>query len=243
MSALVHVVTCSDRTPTESYYHPDKFFESLRRLGVEAVNLGPRRKWAGLMTKLFLLRDWLREGGAKAPFLIVCDAWDVCFMESPDSIVERYKQLWPDEPIIFNAERSCWPRGDLTEKFPISDTPFNFPNTGWYIGKPNNILTMIESANIDEIGMDRVNEDGSKTEPNDQGVLQEVFTKQPVPMKVDHRAELCLCAHGTKPEELNFSESRQRIKCCITGTFPGAIHLNGSAKGDLGPAVFAQLGL
>lgn len=252
---MTPVVTVCNKRPTADYYFYDRaFLASLGRLGVDPVILGFGEHWGGLVTKPKRLRHYLRHD-CDSEFVIASDSWDVCFTEHPDSIVERYKALWPDTPVVFNAERSLFPRGDLALFFPETGTPWQFLNSGFMIGKRDDLLTMIESVDWDSIledtqfteptevtyaGVTRRYEVDSWFHPNDQSDYQEIFTKQPVPIKLDTRAELCITLHGAKPEDFEWTNP---IRNKLTDTYPGVWHGNGDAKNGIFPQILDHLGL
>jgi hypothetical protein len=149
--------------------------------------------------------------------------------------------------IIFNAERNCFPRGDLAPQFDEraeagkQTAPWKYLNSGFMVGRPGDILTLLESMNLDEIPDDHQLPDRSWFNPNDQEHFTLAFLKQPVPMSLDYNADICMTGHGTTVEQLDFSEPR--IKQAITGTYPMAFHFNGDAKNVLQPAVLKHMGL
>lgn len=237
------VVCVASYTPKESYYIFEQFKASVRRFGVEPTILGWHQEWHGLMTKPRRFREFLRKGQQTGDVLIVCDAYDVVFATHPDEIGEFWAKMFPakSRPILFNAERNCFPRGDLADQFADAGTPWRYLNSGFMVGEPQDILTLLESMNLDEIPDDHQLPDKSWFNPNDQEYFTLAFLKQPVPMTLDYNAHICMTGHGTTVEQLDCSEPR--IKQNITGTYPMAFHFNGDAKNTLQPAVLAHMKL
>lgn len=252
---MTPVVTICNKLPTADYYFYERgFLGSLGRLGVEPVVLGFNEHWGGLVTKPKRLRHYLRHD-CEAEIVIASDSWDVCFTEHPDAIADRYISLWPDTPVIFNAERSLFPRGDLAEFFPETGTPWRYLNSGFMIGKRDDLLTMIESVEWDAIledtqfkeetevtyaGVTRRYEVDSWFHPNDQSDYQDIWTKQPVPMKLDTKAELCISLHGSEPDDFEWTTP---LRNKLTDTAPGVWHGNGNAKNGIFPRILEHLGL
>lgn len=237
------VVTVSSRIPDKvktPYYHFDKFLESLLRFEVTPTVLGMDELWSGLMTKPNLLRAWLRAGNNTSDRLIVSDAWDIIFDAHPDGIGEWCAQLFGDA-IVFNAEKACWPRSDLSEHFPETGTPWRYLNSGFMCGPASRILALLESMNLEEIGVDCRRPDGTKSEPNDQGEYQKAFVAQPVPMVVDGKCQLAQTFSGCTLDEFDLSSAWIRNK--MTGTHPGVFHFNGGSKNLILPAVLEKMGL
>lgn len=245
------VITVSSYEAKQPYYRPNAFRASLGRFGVVPVNLGVGEPWSGLMTKPRLYRKFLREGRQQGDVLIVTDAWDVVFQKHPDEIVEHWSQLGRKDHVVFNAERNCFPCSELTKTSfdVIADdewkvkTPWRYLNSGFMVGKPENILKLLEAMNLDSIPDDHQLPDGSWFNPNDQDMFQRLFVQIPQasPMSLDYYGELAMAAHGTELNELDFSGPLIVNK--ITGATPGAYHLNGAAKNSLAPKILEHLGL
>lgn len=235
----VEVVTVSSRTPTEPYYRFDVFLKSLERFGVTPTVLGMGEPWHGLMTKPNHFRSWLRAGHNKTERIIICDAWDIVFAEHPDSVGERCDDLFLDT-LMFNGEKSCWPRTELADKFPNNGSPWRYLNSGFMCGAAERILKLLESMELERIGVDRT-ENRQKIEPNDQGEFQYAYTCQPVPMQVDTTCQLAQTLSACTLDE--FDLSGLHIRNRLNDTFPGVFHFNGDSKNLLMPAILTKLGL
>lgn len=238
------VVCVSSRIPDpvrEPYYRYDVFLRSLEKLGVAPVVLGMNEPWHGLMTKPNHFRTWLRAGLNPTSRIIICDSWDIVFAEHPDSIGQRCEDLFGDT-IVFNGEKGCWPRAELADKFPDQGTPWRYLNSGFMCGPAENILYLLESMELERIGVDR--KDGNrKIEPNDQGEFQYAFTCQPVPMVVDGKCQLAQTLSACTMDEFDLIHEDRMIFNKITGTYPGVFHFNGDSKNLLMPAFMTKLGL
>ena len=238
---MTPVITVSSHVPTQPYYHYGKFLASLKKFGVEPIVLGADKKWEGLMTKAFLYRAWLRALAmtGSSERVILCDAWDIVFAEHPDTIDTACNKVYGDA-VVFNGEKACWPRGDLSDTFPDQGYPWRYLNCGFICGPASSILTMLEAMNLESIGVDRV-ENGKKIEPNDQGEFQALFSKQPVKMVVDAKCVAAQTLSACTVDEFDFTT--EFITNKVTGTMPGVFHANGSSKELLLPAILAKLGL
>lgn len=249
----VQVVTVTSRIPDrtrEPYYRYQLWHDSLTYHGCEPVVLGMGEHWGGLMTKPRRLRDWLRSGACTADTLIVTDSYDVVFTASPDKVVDRYEQVWPHFPIVFNAEKGLFPRGELASRFDAATFDFlrddngmawRYLNSGFYIGQPAHILTLLEAMWLDDIHDDYRKPDGSWVHPNDQGWYQTLFCAQPVPMVLDYRADVVQCCSACSLQEYDLTG--ERIRNVVTGTKPLVWHFNGGSKNDLLPAFLPKWGM
>ena len=234
------VATVSNRIPTEPYYKYGAFMESLRRFAEVPAVLGMNEPWNGLMTKAFHYRNWLRAGNNKSDRLILCDAWDIVFSRHPHGIGDRCAELFGDA-VVFNGEKGCWPRADLADTFPDMGTPWRYLNCGFICGPSGRILELLESMNLESIGVDRVLPGGKKIEPNDQGEFQAVFAKQVVPMIVDGKCELAQTLSACTIEEFDLTGTL--ITNNLTRTSPGVFHFNGGSKNDLMPLMLKKWNL
>lgn len=237
------VVSCWSRVPTrerEPYYRLDAFLESLRRYAEVPVNTGASGFWQGLMTKPLLLREWLRKKENTFEQLIVCDSFDIIFTRHPHDIGDRCREKWGDA-VVFNGERGCWPRADLADCFPQTSSPWRFLNSGFMCGPADKILEMVEAMGIDEIGLDRKAEDGSRIEPNDQGEYQRLYTEQPVEMVVDSECFVSQTFSACELDEFDISGGVVTNK--QTGTTPGCLHFNGNSKDLILPKVLEMVNI
>jgi hypothetical protein len=120
-------------------------------------------------------------------------------------------------------------------------SPWKYLNGGFAVASPASMLALYEAMNLDEIPDDHQRPDGSWFNPNDQEHYTLAFLKQPVPMTLDYKCELCQSYSGSTLDEFDFSSKNIRNK--ITGAEPLVHHFNGSAKNDIGPTVMMHLGL
>lgn len=249
MSA-VEVVSVMSRVPDrnrESYYRPDVFLASLERLGTTPTILGLNEPWGGLMTKPRRMRQWLRSGACKSETLIWCDSFDIVFTRPPQEVAEVYAREWPGRPIVMNAEKGIFPRGELAYAFEDIPGPWKYLNSGFIIGDPGQILAMLEAMWLDDIHDDYRSPDdlhggaGTMVNTNDQGWIQAMYAMQPVTMRLDHACVLCQTLSACSLDE--FDLTGDRIRNVVKDTYPLVIHANGSGKNDLLPIFLAKWGL
>jgi len=247
----VQVVTVYNREPDrakEPYYRLDVFKASAARHGITPIVLGLGEPWGGLMTKPRRLRQWLRAGGCTADTLIVCDAFDIVFTTPAEEIEEKYHKHWGHGlPIVFNAEKGIFPRAELAPAFDGVQETWRYLNSGFMIGPPARILTLLEVMWLDDIHDDVKAADelhggaGRWINPNDQGWYQLLYCAQVVPIELDYEAYLCQCLSACTIEE--FDLSRAHIMNVATQTTPHVFHFNGGSKNDLMPIFLKKWGL
>jgi hypothetical protein len=230
--ANAQVVTVQSRTPDRSkepYYRPDCLHASLRRFAEKATVLGADSSWEGLNTKSFLYRDWLRAGNNTSDRLILVDAFDVIFLQHPHGLGDRCIEWFGEDAVVYNGEHGMWPRGDLSDHFPDTGR-WRYLNSGVIFGSADNLLKLFEAMDLESIGVDRIEPDGTRIQPNDQGIHQEFYVQQPVKMVVDGSCKLAMTFSATTDEEF---ELRDRVLYNkVHGTTPGIGHFNGSGMND-----------
>jgi len=246
----VQVVSVCNRIPDrarESYYRYDAFLKSMARFGEAPTILGMGEPWGGLMTKPRRLRQWLRSGGCTAETLIVCDAFDIVFTVPALGVAVMYRDHWGHLPVVFNAEKALFPRGELVHKFADGPEPWRYLNSGFMIGPPAKILAMLEAMWLDDIADDYRAADalhggaGRMIEPNDQGHYQYAYCAQVVPMALDYDCRLCQTLSACSVSDFNLEG--ERIKNIVTGTEPLVWHANGGSKDILLPAFLRKWGI
>lgn len=221
-------VCVSSRTPAEPYYRLDCYLSSLHRYAEVPTNIGEGRRWDGLMTKPFLLREWLRAKQNTSDYLIFTDAWDVLFVQHPHGLGDRAREWFGEDTLVWNGERNLWPRGDLKDEYDalLTDAgPWKYLNSGVLFGKAALILELLESMDIESIGVDRREPDGRVIEPNDQGEYQAAFLKQAVPQVIDTNCRLAMTFSATEFEDYEIAD--RECRNLLTGTTPGILHFNG----------------
>lgn len=223
------VVCVSSHVPTQSYYRLDCYLASLHRFAETPTNIGEGQPFSGLMSKPFLLRDWLRKGNNTSDRIIFTDAWDILFLAHPHGVGDRCIEWFGPDVIVFNGERNIWPRGDLKEAFPDTG-PWAYLNSGFMCGSAANILKLLEAMDLESIGVDRANPDGGRIEPNDQAYFQQAYADKLAPMVVDGSCKLAMTFSATGDDDFELKDRVLHNK--LTGTTPGVAHFNGSGMND-----------
>lgn len=222
---MTPVLTISTHVPVEPYYHYHEFVRSCQKQGVNPVFL-PTDTWRGLCSKPKILQAYLEKEGANFKTMIFCDSWDVVLVDSVDRIMHEFDEF--GKPIVFNAERNCFPRSDLANMFPTSLTPYRFLNSGFIVGYTDAIMQMLDDMKAKEIPDDYQRADGSWQNTNDQELFSLWYLAHQQKAALDYNARICQTLHAAEPEE--FSLDGGKVKSNITGNFPCAFHGNGGGK-------------
>jgi len=218
------IVTVSNRRPAQSYYCYDQFYKSLQ--GITPLVLG-QHGYQGLGDKPKFLYRAIKDGLIKEPHIIFCDSWDLVFASHPDEVYDRFFSF--NTHIVISSEKNCFPadlKGEY-DKLP-STSSYKYLNSGMIVGETDAIFHALEVMDAENLPNDYVNPNGSMTHINDQALWMELFLKQPVPMVLDYKQELCNTLHSVHLEDLDFSETRIENK--ETGSYPCSLHFNGNSK-------------
>lgn len=234
------VVSVTNRIPdsSEPYYDYPSFMKSLQRFEVEPIILGMSAPWSGLLTKPRTLQRWLKSGQCNAECLLVVDTFDLIFLAHPSQIVDYWKCM--GKTFIMGTERDLFPK-DLSESdFPKCASSYRFPNSGFIIASPEQMLHVLEAMDLPNLKDDYQNADMSWHHGNDQLEYQRVFLNQPVEMRLDTECRFVwnLCNVGRDEIELL---PDGRIKNKETDSLPMVAHFNGGSKGTEPDGVKAKI--
>lgn len=164
-------------------------------------------------------------------YIMVCDADDAFFMADEAEIL--YKYLNTNAKILVSADRqqeegdSHYPQCIFRDKYPPSNTPWRYCNSGGYIGKKDDILDLLQAMTVVQhptyIPVWR-----SKDWSNDQFRMSVVYLNG-YSLRVDTHCNVFQTMGCIEPDEAKWRGSYFMNK--VTGTFPCVIHFNGNAKG------------
>lgn len=221
------VITISSRTPDpvkEPYYTLPEFKASCKRRNINPHWLTGH--YGGLISKPKLLLAYLEREGAQFSEVIVTDSWDVIIAATPADIVGAFRTF--NKPIVFNCERSCFPRPDLAERFPVAPTPYRFLNSGFIVGQTGAVVEMLRGMKLESIKEDYQDANGHWKHSNDQEDYQLYYLDHQDKIALDNNPLICQSLHESGPDEF-FVENR-RITSRLTGNKPLVFHGNGSGK-------------
>lgn len=224
----VEVIAVMNRIPTAAHHFYAQFVASLERFGEKPIILGLNEPWGGLMTKPRKLQKYLQTE-CKADVIMAVDAWDLVFAKCPCVIAHEW--LAAGGKWTIGGERNLFPFGD-EEAYPKCTSTYRFPNSGFIISTPQDMLAVLDSMDLPSIPDDHVGPNGAAIHPNDQEEYQKAFLKQPILMEIDSDAKYVWNLYGV--DESNFDFSQEIPVNRETGYSPGVFHANGPAK-DAGP--------
>ena len=176
---------------------------------------GEMEKGEGGGQKINLLKEELDKYSAEElenTLILFTDCYDVIVCGSPSEVVNKFKKF--RKPIIFSAEKYCWPDKSLESTYEKINkgiaSNYKFLNSGGFIGWAKNIHSILSQV-----------EDSS----DDQLFYTQKFLKSN-DMLLDNYCEIFQTLNGVgKDLEINFKSSRIRNR--IFDTEPIFLHGNG----------------
>jgi GR25 family glycosyltransferase involved in LPS biosynthesis len=122
--------------------------------GIYPKNLGTNVEWKGTDMsgpgggmKINLLKEYIKTL-PDHDVVLFTDAFDVFYADNLQSIVRRY--LGFNTRALFSAESECYPDKSLAEKYPQSETPYRFLNSGTFISEVGELKRILNDEIADD---------------------------------------------------------------------------------------------
>jgi GR25 family glycosyltransferase involved in LPS biosynthesis len=81
--------------------------------------------------------------------VLFVDGYDVLFLDGLENIVNLF--LSKETPVLFSAEKSCWPDRSLVDKYPDAPYLYKFLNSGTFIGYAVDLYKITERARKEKL--------------------------------------------------------------------------------------------
>ena len=136
-----------------------RFRESCHHHDIPYKILGLGQEWTGGEAKNGVL---LKPGGSQKinllkeelsdypdlgnHIILFTDSYDVIINGSSEEIVSRFRKM--ESPIVFSAEKTCWPDESLKERYPKSPTNYRYLNSGGFIGYGDHISKLVNKVSV-----------------------------------------------------------------------------------------------
>lgn len=177
-------------------------------------NLGNNQHWQGTDMsgpggghKLNLVKQYL-QNVPDTDVILFTDAYDVFYASDLETIVKRY--IGFNTRLLFSAEQYCWPDSNLADKFPETDTPYRYLNSGTYIGEAQELKKILNPP-IDNSA-------------DDQLFIQQAFLSGLYDIKLDTECYI-FQTHDDAVSKNNTQLYNKKTSC-----FPCIYHGNGGAE-------------
>ncbi len=139
---------------TEDNDELSRFKESCKRYNIPYLILGLGDEWKsgyaengvlisqGGAQKILYLRDEMRTwDNLRDTIVMFTDSYDVVFNGGPKQIIDTFRNM--KSPIVFGAEKTCWPDEDIKTVYPDTPSEYKYLNSGGFIGYGDHIFEMI----------------------------------------------------------------------------------------------------
>lgn len=140
---------------TERNENLDRFEDTCKRNKIPYKVLGLGQAWEsgaaengvllepGGAQKIIYLRDEIKDWhDLENTVILFTDSYDVIFNDSPKNIMTKFRSF--DSPMVFSAEKTCWPNQDLADEYPEVDGDYRFLNSGGFIGYGDHIMELVD---------------------------------------------------------------------------------------------------
>lgn len=219
--------------------HCQNYETSLKKFGYKKYNkvnydyyqatyifIGLGEKWEGFITKIKGYYNFLKsiEEDDKNLIIIVTDAHDVLCVDNYQNTLNTYINNFKDNIIVIGAERwcqqiSCLPLIDYWNKNKINNyLPNRFLNSGWFMGKINNLIYMLDYCVYDLF---------EKKGITDDQLAFCIFAKENINnIELDFQSQFVSTLAGDEYMRLEFREDNNKLKIYngTTNKFPSFIH-------------------
>lgn len=140
---------------TERNENLQRFEDSCKKNDVPYLILGLGDKWEsgraengvllepGGAQKIIYLRNEIKNwDDLENTIILFSDSYDVIFNDGPKELVRKFREF--NSPIVFSAEKTCWPNSDIADEYPKVDGDYKYLNSGGFVGYGNHILEMVD---------------------------------------------------------------------------------------------------
>lgn len=194
-----HLITISNKDISKNLLS-----NSSLEYGFKLSVINPPGEWKANIQKFDLILDFLiRETN---PEDVVCfvDAFDVIANHSPEQLLNRFQEF--GESVVFGAERNFFLaqerlRRHYIRNTPNQDRPYQYLNSGTYIGKSKHILSLIRLI-IERYSHEYL-DNGQFVVLSDQNFFIRAYVDQaqgqfqlPFAITLDHEHQLFGCTGG-----------------------------------------------
>lgn len=214
---------------------------SVELQGLELIALAPSEGYASHRAKDQALCQYL-EGIPDEEVIFFTDGYDTLLLAAENEIMTKYRLL--EKEIIFSAEGVCWPDEELAGRYPSSESPFKYLNSGGFIGKSGAIKKFISEnlqtesirkfsfsnqvywteqylRNQDKIGLDTQCKLFCTLSSDQDSVFRNIRGNRNLSDFADLK---------TKWFNQNFSFHHKRLFVNVTAEMPCQVHFNGWTK-------------
>ncbi|MBI5273952.1 MAG: hypothetical protein HY860_02725 [Chlamydiales bacterium] len=179
--------------------------------------IGMHTKMENFVSRLRCVKDHLNYAGyLDDDVLLFVDAFDVVILQDKQTILDLFFSF--HHPIVFGAEKYCFPDQSLATRYPTVSSKHCFLNAGGYIGYVRAIKELLNLLDLDSF-------------QDDQLLFSTYFVSHPNEAFVlDYDCKIFLCLQLVPIDDLKLDYKQKRIYYTPQNVFPAIIHGNGNGK-------------
>jgi len=190
------------------------FLESCHRTRMPLMVRGQGAAWRGFGWRLKATVATLQEIGDRHKYVLLADPHDSILVHDGATLLAKSLSL--DHPLVFSAEKTCYPGESRTCAYPEAGTPYRFLDASVWTGEVRYVCRVLCEGRIFEL-------------PNhvlDHQFFTELFLANPAVRRLDSRCEVfqTLCLSEGDLEKADGIHNR------VTGTYLSLICANGMAN-------------
>jgi hypothetical protein len=208
----LHVCTVASKETKDL----NNLLKSCCKNNIDLKILGLNKPYFSHSLKLFYVQEYLNTL-ADDDILMFVDAYDVLIISEKNTILKKFFQM--KTPLLFAAEKNCWPLDNVADRFPKSPTPFRYIKTGTYIGYVYFLKKWLQDLSPIDIYK------------CDQSQISLHYLQNPNTYPLDFYCELFLPLFKVRKKELKVD--LKTIHCLSTNSRPCVIHANGKINHKL----------
>ena len=127
--------------------------------GIYPKNIGENVDWFNDMSgpaggkKVNLLKDHI-EDMPDHDVILFTDAYDVFYADDIETITQRWLSF--NSRAVFSAERHCYPKPELADKYTWVESPYRFLNSGTFMAEVGELKRMFEQEMVEDSDDDQL---------------------------------------------------------------------------------------
>jgi len=194
-------------------YRGQLFDSSAKRMGLHVVKYAEGIPWPGNFRdgKTVPQFECVRALPDSVTHVLFADAWDSLCMAGEVEILAKYNAL-AGSGVVISGEKNCYPESGLKQFYPHRRSPWNFCNSGGFIGRKQDVLKALEwCCNVGLI--------------DDQLCWSILYLSRSAPLQVDEGCQIFQTMNRQMSGE--FRIDGDRVQNTVTGTRPCVVHWPG----------------
>lgn len=211
---------------TEENENLTNFKKSCEVFGIPYTILGLGDKWesgkaengvllepGGAQKINYLKRELEKIDNLQDHIILFTDSYDVIFAAPPIEIVTKFRNI--KKPIVFSAEKTCWPDPEVEFQYPRLNSEYAYLNSGGFIGYGDKIKQLIS----DEV----------ENWEDDQRYYTKKYLESPESYHLDSE-QYIFQTLNLAIDDVEIDKNFGRLKNIVTKTNPCVIHANGPSS-------------